>query len=239
MDIEFTSKITVEMLNQSGNDLDICRSAWVSNLAERKADDATYTRVKGLINTLMSKKHGSPFESGFFEFWIDAPRGVRDENVRHRAGWSYSSSSLRYNQGTPRLYVPPKERPLKEVDDFRKMSPVFRTLDDEEYAVYTDFLKKSYEEGYKWYQELHTAGFTSTEATRWITHDGKMTPYIARCNPRSLMHFLSLRTHDPDANHVSYPMWEIEVVARKMEEEFKRALPLTYAAYVEHGREGP
>lgn len=181
----------------------------------------------------------SPFESGFLEFWIDAPRAVRDEHVRHRTGWSYSSSSLRYNQGEARLYIPPPNRPLKEAAGFKKMRPVYEPYTDNEYRFYKQTLEEAYTASYDAMQRLHDNDITATEASRWITHDGKMTPYIARCNPRSLMHFLSLRTHDPDANHVSYPMWEIERVATKMEIEFAQHFPLTYAAYNEFGRESP
>jgi thymidylate synthase (FAD) len=66
-----------------------------------------------------------------------------------------------------------------------------------------------------------------------------MTPYVARANPRSIMSFLALRTHDETANHVSFPQWEIEVVARKIEGFFAHYYPLTYAAFIEFGREAP
>lgn len=237
MNIVFTSEITVELLNQSGGDLDICRSAWVSNLAQRKAEKADYKQIKGLINSLMKSKHGSPFESGYFEFFIDAPRAVRDEHVRHRIG-SYSSSSLRYNQGEPRLYIPPKNRPLKEIEGFKKMRPTYEPLSQEEYERYVSHLKQAYQTSYLAWEGIQ-AITTATEASRWITHDGKMTPYIARFNPRSLMAFLSLRTHSEDANHISYPMWEIEQVAQEIELEFSRTHPLTYAAFIAHGREAP
>ena len=79
----------------------------------------------------------------------------------------------------------------------------------------------------------------ATEARRWITPDGLYTPYIYRANPRMIMAFLSLRTHDPDANHVSYPMWEIEQVARQIETYFQQQFPITYAAFNEFGREAP
>jgi thymidylate synthase (FAD) len=53
------------------------------------------------------------------------------------------------------------------------------------------------------------------------------------------MHFLGLRTHNENANHVSYPMWEIEQMANAMEEDFRAMLPLTWAAWNEFGRESP
>lgn len=237
MQLEFTSDIIVELLAQCGDDLSICRSAWVSNLAQRKAETADFKQVKGLINSLMKQKHGSPFESGYFEFYIDAPRAVRDEHVRHRIG-SYSSSSLRYNQGAARLYIPPKERPLKAVEGFKKMRPTYEPLDEDTYQEYVAELKGGYRKSYEVWERIH-AITDATEATRWITHDGKMTPYIARFNPRNLMAFLSLRTHSETANHPSYPMWEIEYVAQQIEEEFKRSHPITWEAFNHLGREAP
>lgn len=236
--IEFTSEITVELLDYCGSDRNISRAAWVSNLAQRVADDATEEKIQGLITSLMRQKHGSPFESGYLEFFIDAPRAVRDEHVRHRIG-SYSSSSLRYNQGEVRLYIPPAHRPLKQAEGFKKMRPVYEPLHPEAYKMYVRTLREGYKATYKSYDELHELGFCETEATRWLTHDGKMTPYIARFNPRSLMAFLSLRTHNDEANHVSYPMWEIEQVARQIESDFATLFPFTYEAFNTLGREAP
>jgi hypothetical protein len=53
------------------------------------------------------------------------------------------------------------------------------------------------------------------------------------------MAFLALRTHYDDANHVSYPMAEIEIVAKEIEDYFGHFYPLTLQAFNEFGREGP
>jgi thymidylate synthase (FAD) len=59
------------------------------------------------------------------------------------------------------------------------------------------------------------------------------------CNPRSLMAFLSLRTHNTDAKFISYPLHEIEVAAEVCEKIFSEHWPLTYKAFCENGRVGP
>jgi thymidylate synthase (FAD) len=59
------------------------------------------------------------------------------------------------------------------------------------------------------------------------------------CNARSLMNFLSLRTHDETATFPSNPQHEIELVARQMEEEFAKLFPDTYRAFNENGRVAP
>jgi thymidylate synthase (FAD) len=53
------------------------------------------------------------------------------------------------------------------------------------------------------------------------------------------MAFLSLRTHDPEAKFVSYPLHEIEVPARLAEQCLKEGWPITHAAFVRSGRVGP
>lgn len=201
-------------------------------------EHATKSRQRGLIRALLRDKHGSPFESGYFEFFIHAPRGVRDEHVRHRVE-SFSSSSMRYNKDTGLVYVPPRHRPLKRGVGFKQIKPVYEVLSDDEYTTYIEFLKEGYRATYNVREKLETAGFTETEQVRWITHDGLMVQYIARLNPRSLMHFLGLRTHDETANHVSFPMYEINIVATEMEKHFARLFPITYAAFNEFGREAP
>jgi thymidylate synthase (FAD) len=83
--------------------------------------------------------------------------------------------------------------------------------------------------------------------------DRGVAPEVARCvlgfgvyysgwvtfNPRGLMAFLSLRTHDPDAKFVSYPQAEIDQAARKVEAIFKELFPITHDAFCKNGRVAP
>lgn len=236
MSLSFRSDITVLPLLQIGGDLDICRSAWVSSGNENL--DADEKKQRGLINSLMSKKHGSPFEEGYLSVHIEAPRAVRDEHVRHRIG-SYSSTSLRYRIADHQVYIPPPERPLQKVDGFKQMAPTYEPYELSKYYTYVKHLKNGYCAIYNTLQEMEADGFTETEAVRWVTEDGLYVAYRARFNPRNLMAFLSLRTNDKNANHVSYPMWEIEQVARQIEQLFAAHWPFTYDAFVKNGREAP
>jgi len=61
----------------------------------------------------------------------------------------------------------------------------------------------------------------------------------ATCNARSLMHFLSLRTTHEMASVPSFPQREIEMVAEQMEDLWAKLMPLTHAAYNQHGRRAP
>jgi thymidylate synthase (FAD) len=53
------------------------------------------------------------------------------------------------------------------------------------------------------------------------------------------MNFLSLRTKREGTHFPSFPQREIEMVAEKMEDEWAKLMPLTYAAFNEHGRVSP
>jgi thymidylate synthase (FAD) len=233
--ITFRSDIKTELIHQYGIDRHIAESAWVSSGVEE--EEADEKRVRGVVRSLLKQKHGTPFEAGYFAWRIEAPRAVRDEAVRHRIA-SFSSSSLRYTLARPEVYIPPPERPFKKVEGFKQMRPEYEPLSHDEYQSYVAYLKEGYVEASErnsWIQDL----IESTEAARWLTHDGTYVSFIIRLNPRSVMHFLGLRTHNEDANHVSYPMWEIEQMASQMEADFAEKLPITHAAWVEYGRESP
>jgi thymidylate synthase (FAD) len=53
------------------------------------------------------------------------------------------------------------------------------------------------------------------------------------------MAFLSLRTKDETSTFPSYPMQEIEMVARKMEAFFIEKMPITHASFQKNGRVSP
>lgn len=235
--MQVRSDLYVELLHAEGSDDSIVRSALVSS--QKNPAEYAEEKKKGLIKSLLRKKHGSPFESGYLEFYVEAPRGVRDEHVRHRIG-SYSSTSLRYNMDKePVVYVPANERPLKKAQGFKPMEPVFEPLSHEEYEEYVSILTRMYQGWYALDVLMVERGFVETEARRWGTQDGLYVGYICRFNPRSLMHFLGLRTHEAWANHVSFPMWEIEQVAREFERHFGELYPDTFEAFNQYGREAP
>lgn len=53
------------------------------------------------------------------------------------------------------------------------------------------------------------------------------------------MHFLSLRTKAENAKVPSFPQREIEMVGEQMEAHWAQLMPLTHAAFNEHGRVAP
>lgn len=233
--IKVRDDIKVELLHHYGTDLHIAQAAWVSS--GNNLEDPPEKRLRGVLRALLRDKHSTPFESGYFAFRVEAPRAVRDEAVRHRSA-SFSCSSLRYTHESPEVYVPAPYRPIKKAEGFKQIQPKYEPLSEEEYKRYREALISGYEQAYRAINYLrHELGREETEATRWLSLDGTYCSFIIRVNPRGLMNFLSLRTHEADANHPSYPMFEIEDMARQMEEAFKEKLPITFEFWNEFGRE--
>jgi thymidylate synthase (FAD) len=232
MTVVFRSDIVVKVRRICVFDEDVATAAWVSSGVETEATDK---RVFGVENALMRDRHGSPFDEGYLSVYVEAPRAVRDEWVRHR-NLSYSSSSLRYKEQGMEFYVPPQYRPIKKADGHKQIRPKYDPLTDEEYELYTTHLKTIYEDQAFRYEELR-AKRPETEAVRWVTNDGLYTPFIVRGLLRPWLQFLQLRTHEETANHVSYPMFEIEEAARQVEQILVDHAPLTMQAWNENGRD--
>jgi len=140
------------------------------------------------------------------------------------------------------FYVPPYDRPMFKIDDWKPGRPKFtRVCSGEEEAKYRDLLvglRTSYELSYRTYEANLAMGFDPGLA-RVCLPVGIYSSCWVTCNPRSLMAFLSLRTCEPTAKFVSYPLYEIKEAARACEAIFAEGWPLTYKAFCENGRVGP
>ena len=239
--IVLSSDIAVTFIDSMGNDARLAMAAWASKgldegvrRATEKADD-----IPLLLRYLMKHKHGTPFEAAALQFSVRAPIFVWREWHRHRIGFSYNEESARYKTLDPEFYVPSRERPMMKVDGWKPGRPKFTRCDDD--AVYDRLLANltdDYQSSYDHYIENLEMGIDPG-----LARDGLNVGIYSSCwvttNPRSVMHFLGLRTHEPAANHPSYPLHEIDAAARKVEEKFKELFPITHAAFVENGREAP
>ncbi|WJN62831.1 ThyX-like thymidylate synthase [Streptomyces phage phiScoe2] len=192
--------------------------------------------VKGLINYLMRDRHGSPFEHGSFTFVIEAPIFVAREFFRHRAGWSYNEESGRYRELRPVFYVPGPERNLQQVG--KPGAYTFEPGTPAQYSSVTASSKDAYQVAWDAYQNQLHAG-VAKEVARNVLPVGIFTSFWATCNPRSLMHFLSLRTNRQNAKVPSFPQREIEMVADQMEVAFIDTMPITHLAFEMNGRVAP
>lgn len=235
--IRFLNDVSVELVKHRAADSDVLWAARVSTTGERAAlADENEQRDAGLINFLMRDRHGSPFEHISFTFLVKAPIFVAREHMRHRAGWSYNEESGRYRELEPVFYIPARDRKL--VQEGRPGEYTFVEGDDRHFSIMQASLKYAYDWAFWCYQNMLKAGI-AREVARMSLPVGIFTTYYATCNARSLMHFLSLRTRSEDAKVPSFPQREIEMVAERMETFFQVAMPITHAAFVEHGRVAP
>lgn len=242
-ELTFTSEISVELIDHMGDDDFIVAAARVSTRGGVDQPETTIQEAAGLINYLMKHRHGTPFEHGAATFRVHAPIFVWREWHRHRIGFSYNEESGRYKTLEPVFYMPPPDRPMFKVDNWKPGRPKFQSMGDvsfgaTHYEMLCQNLKNSYRVAYDAYESNLRMDFDPGLA-RDCLPVGIYSSCWVTCNPRSILAFLSLRTHEPTAKAVSYPLYEIEVAARKVEEIFAKHWPLTYQSFVENGRVGP
>lgn len=152
---------------------------------------------------------------------------------------SYNEESGRYRTLDPVFYVPRRDRPMMKVEGWKPGRPKFsRCEDDLTYAALYDNLRHAYEVSYAAYLRNLALGVDPGLA-RDCLPVGIYSSCWVTCNPRSLMAFLGLRTHEPTAAFPSYPLHEIDEAARACEAVFAEGWPITHDAFVRNGRVAP
>lgn len=241
-EIEFKSDIDVSLIQQMGGDHMVVAAAKVSTNADDCLQYAEAGKAEdnfGLINYLMKHRHGTPFEHSALTFYVKAPIFVWREWHRHRIGFSYNEESGRYKQLDPVFYIPDRDRPMMKVEGWKPGRPKFLHCDsDDTFEELVLNLQLAYHYAYAAYEYNLSLGIDPGLA-RDCLPVGIYSSCWVTCNPRSLMSFLSLRTHEPEAKAVSYPLWEIEMAARTCEKMFAEGWPLSYRAFCENGRQAP
>jgi len=232
--IELSSTITVELVDHMGNDNSVLSAMLVSTDTDDKVESMSPSAAAGRINFLMRERHGSPFEQASMTFRVEAPIFVFREWHRHRAGWSYNEVSGRYSELKPRFYVPPYSR--TQVGKPGHYTYERGTVLQDNFMF--SGLHAVYNHSWDMYQQLLQEGIAK-ELARTVLPVATYSRMYATCNPRSLMHFLSLRTTDTNSTYPSYPMAEIEEAARQMELKFSDLFPLTYHSFIQNGRVAP
>ena len=236
-EIVFRDDVTVELVKASANDADVIWAARVSTAGEKSLDDINSdpARSAGLINYLARERHGSPFEHTSMTFFVSAPIFVFREFMRHRIA-SYNEESGRYRELSPVFYIPNKSRKL--VQTGKTGHYIFVDGTNEQYATTVEAMKDAYRVAYESYQKMLDAG-VAREVARAVLPVATYSSMYVTMNARALMNFLSLRTSREGSHFPSYPQREIEMVAEKMEEHFKKLMPLTYEAFEKSGRVAP
>jgi thymidylate synthase (FAD) len=240
MDIILTDEITVKLINSMGGDSMVVAAAKVSTSGEEAlkwAEVENETANAGLINYLMKHRHGTPFEHAALTFFVHAPIFVWREWHRHRV-MSYNEESGRYKKLEPVFWKPKRDRKIIPSSKHTSARPDFKIGTTEQYEWLDKDLEEGYRDAYSRYLNRLDRGYAK-EVARVGLPVGIYSSCWVTCNPRSLMAFLSLRTHEPDSTYVSYPQQEIEQPARILENIFAEGWPITYRAFNKNGRVGP
>jgi thymidylate synthase (FAD) len=230
--VEQTTENTIAVLDHGfvaldgalASDLAVVNAARVSFNA---VSDEMTERDAGLIRFLARERHGSPFEHGYFRFIVKAPIFVVREHHRHRAGHSYNEWSGRYSKLEAEYYVPDYVRAQvgkPGAYSFEPVAPEVRDAAREE-------IRASAEQAFDAYERMLEQG-VAKEVARMVLPLSLYTKYFWSCNPRSLMHFCSLRNSEQ-------AQFEIREYARAAETFLERLMPATHAAFVAGGRVAP
>jgi thymidylate synthase (FAD) len=247
-EITFTSEISVRMIQQCGGDhmvVGAARTSTTGSDALKYADSGMAEESAGLINYLVKQRHGTPTEHGILTLTVHAPAFVWWEWVRHRVGMtvdcpdmSFSLESGRYRQLEPVFWVPRPDRKMTPAAGYKPSRPKFVEVDATRHQSVVYRMRRAYEAAWDQYRAMIDDGIAN-EVARPVLGFGVYYSGWITCNPRSLMSFLSLRTHDAGAKFVSFPQAEIEEAARAAEEIFVRFWPVTHEAFCRNGRVGP
>lgn len=234
--ITLRSDIPVELIDSTASDLAVVKAARVSTAgeaadAERRDEGST----RGLIRYLMRSRHGSPFEHTSMTFLIQAPIFTVRHLMRHRT-WSFNEESARYREVGAAFYVPDETRLLRQEGKPGDYRYVRGSVSDREQLLRST--TRAYQTAFEEYQQLLGSGI-AREVARMVLPVSTYSVLYATCNARALMHFLSLRTHRPDAAYVSHPQREIEIVAEQMEAAWAQLMPVTHEAFTAFGRVSP
>ena len=206
------------------SDLAVVNGARVSFNQE---SDEMSERDGGLIRFLMRERHGSPFEHGYFRFLVKAPLFVVREHHRHRAGHSYNEWSGRYSKMEAEFYVPEFVRTQVGKPGAYTFEPVDEKTRDAVRREIEDSTTRAFET----YERLLEQD-VAKEVARSVLPLCTYTKYYWSCNPRSLMHFCSLRNHEA-------AQYEIRQYAAAAESFLERLMPITHEAFVAAGRISP
>lgn len=228
--IEYSSDISVKLVRSMASDDMVIQAAQVSSKGENNPD----TVPERLINALLKGRHGSPFEHTAFTFFIEAPIFVFREWQRHRIS-SFNEMSGRYTELKPKFYSPDVERGVINVGT--KMKPVFVNHLEAAMDIQA-ILNHQSSSAWEHYQFMLKAGIAN-EVARMALPVNVYSQMYWTVNARSLMNFLSLRVESDDSTFRSYPQYEIDVAARKVERNFQEQMPLTHKAFVQNGRVAP
>lgn len=227
----YHNDITVKLIRHCASDESVIQAAQVSAKGENNPD----TVPERLIKALARHKHGSPFEHNMITMYVEAPIFVIREWQRHRMG-SFNEMSGRYTTLEPKFYIPSEDRNVSNAGT--KMEPDFSVSNDRLNALtWSIMIRNSYDSWY-YYEALLEDG-VANEVARMVLPLNIYTQMYWTVNARSLMNFISLRVESEDSAVKSYPQYEIQMGAEKVEAIFAELMPISYEAFLLNGRVAP
>lgn len=255
MEIRLISEITVRLIQRMGSDAMPVAAARASTSGEDAlayADPERADEHSGLINYLMKQRHGTPSEHSAMTFFVHSPAFVWWEWIRHRVGQtitcpglsddmpnaSFNLESGRYRILEPVFWIPRPDRPMRPAADHKPSRPKFESVNEVIYLRVVNDMIVAYSAAWNAYRFMIANGIAN-EVARAVLGFGVYYSGWVTCNPRSLMSFISLRTHDPSAKFVSYPQAETEEAARAAEKFLAEGWPITYKSFCANGRVAP
>jgi thymidylate synthase (FAD) len=165
-------------------------------------------------------------EEPTYDIEMDGPHHnfVADGVVVHN---SYNEWSGRYSKMEAEFYVPDYVRTQVGKPGAYSFEPV----DDVTREAARREIEENATRAFQAYERMLEQG-VAKEVARAVLPLSTYTKYYWSCNPRSLMHFCSLRNHEA-------AQYEIRQYAAAAESFLERLMPITHAAFVERGRVAP
>lgn len=236
--MEFTDKCKVTLVAANGSDdlvIEAAKNSTKFDINDKSnnvlVSEMSNNAKQGFINFLMRNRHGTPFEMPDIIVNIDVPIFVSREQVRHRMS-SINEASARYSVLEAKYYIPPKNRKIVQVG--KQSEYKFERGSRRQRRILNRWLKISYIVADFSYRHMLKAGITR-EVARMVNPVGLHTKMTVKMNLRSWMNYLNLRIESDK----SKPQYEIQQVAKQVEDIFAHYYPLTYNAFIEYGRVQP
>jgi thymidylate synthase (FAD) len=221
-EIEFTDKITVDLVSHNISDEMVLHAARVSTTGEMGEGISWSDRDNGLIRYLMNNQHLSPFEHGSLTVFVHAPIFVAREWMRHRT-WSYNEESARYRKLDPLFYIPNAARPLIQTGKVGHYT--FEPGPEDMYKSVVHNHETAYRAAYSAYNRLIEEG-VAKEVARDVLPVGIYTSFYATANIRNVLAFLALRNEE-------FAQHEIRQAAAQVQNIVQLLAPRTLLAWVD------
>lgn len=191
------NQIKVELLESMGSDRSICEAAWTSSVNHINKSKKTDEDVKKLIHFLAEHKHGVPFESVVFRFWIKMPIFTDRQFIVHRLQ-SASGLSGRYRK-VPTEYLEFPDDAMELIDKVKKrkvdlLDSYYSACETSNnlYSIIIEDLKEAEKQ-----KEISNEEFKRLrEVYRGMLPQCNMTERVSIMNLRSFANFIKLRTKE-------------------------------------------